>query len=349
MMDSPWETQGCVVCRTSLAKVLNDTNNRRFDCPRCGDFVISHEAYVDELDNSERSNFWAPARRAALSYRIRLRRDLPCYRETNFPYLTAKSLNELIGLGLELPLPLQQAKNLLRIIGGFQRANGESKPNLSNKDVAIVGATNEVSLLDLAADVRNIGWLVYSDGEPLDKNNPRALPKRPVSIRLTLEGWRVWEEQQSGNQSSSDGFIAMQFGNDRLDNIIGGLVQGRVANELGVAIHRLDSPGKTRSGLIDNNMREAIEDAAFVLVELSHGNRGAYWEAGLAEGLRKPVIYLCEQAAWDDPDRRPHFDVNHRTTIMWDEAEPDKFVESLVATIRNSLRHHGLEKGRATE
>ncbi|RIJ16083.1 hypothetical protein D1227_05750 [Henriciella mobilis] len=131
----------------------------------------------------------------------------------------------------------------------------------------------------------------------------------------------------------------MQFGNERLDKFVEQSIQSAVAEHLGIQIHRIDSPGKTKAGLIDNNMREAIEDASFVLVELSHGNLGAYWEAGLAEGLGKPVIYLCEQAVWDDTKTRPHFDVNHRTTIMWDEAKPDEFVTTLVATIKNSLRH----------
>ena len=41
-------------------------------------------------------------------------------------------------------------------------------------------------------------------------------------------------------------------------------------------------------------MRERIRDAAFVLVDLTHDNPGAYWEGGYAEGLGKPVIYICE-------------------------------------------------------
>ncbi len=133
----------------------------------------------------------------------------------------------------------------------------------------------------------------------------------------------------------------MHFGDARLNDFVRNVLQVGVRTHLAVEVYRVDSHDKIEAGLIDNIMREAIEDAAFVLVELSHGNRGAYWEAGFAEGLRKPVIYLCEQAIWDDKDHpnRPHFDVNHRTTIMWNENEPEKFIEALVATIKNSLRN----------
>ncbi|WP_300390198.1 hypothetical protein [Henriciella sp.] len=178
--------------------------------------------------------------------------------------------------------------------------------------------------------------MTFENGRQISPASPRATP---IWIRLTLAGWDEWEEIKAGQLHSQDGFIAMQFGDSRLDAFIADVLRPGIKKHLGVAINRVDSPDTTKAGLIDNVMREAIEEAAFVLVELSHGNKGAYWEAGLAEGLGKPVIYLCEEAVWADPSTRPHFDVNHRNTIMWDETKPDDFITKLVATIKNSLRH----------
>ena len=42
-------------------------------------------------------------------------------------------------------------------------------------------------------------------------------------------------------------------------------------------------------------MVTSIRDAKFVIVDLTHDNHGAYWEAGYAEGLGKPVIYVCKK------------------------------------------------------
>ncbi len=53
-----------------------------------------------------------------------------------------------------------------------------------------------------------------------------------------------------------------------------------------------------------------------MIAELSHDNSGAYWEAGYAEGLGKPVIYICEQKKFDE--KGTHFDTNHCTTVFWD-------------------------------
>ena len=58
-----------------------------------------------------------------------------------------------------------------------------------------------------------------------------------------------------------------------------------------------------------------------MLVDLTHDNSGAYWEAGYAEGLGKPVIYICEQTKFDSA--KTHFDTNHSTTIMWSASSPE--------------------------
>src|SRR3546814_372746 len=90
-----------------------------------------------------------------------------------------------------------------------------------------------------------------------------------------------------------------------------------------------------RAGIIDNIMRSQIRDAAFVIVDLTHDNSGAYWEAGYAEGLGKPVIYICEKAKFDKA--KTHFDTNHCTTVVWTREKGEEFRAELIATLRRSL------------
>ena len=92
-----------------------------------------------------------------------------------------------------------------------------------------------------------------------------------------------------------------------------------------------------RAGVIDNIMRIQIRDSAFVIADLTHDNYGAYWEAGYAEGLGKPVIYICEKTKFDE--KKTHFDTNHCTTILWSEDDPEGFGKELIATLRRSLNH----------
>ena len=91
---------------------------------------------------------------------------------------------------------------------------------------------------------------------------------------------------------------------------------------------------------MDNRMQLAIKRSRFLLADISGGNNGAYWEAGYAFGLGKPVIYSCRRAEWDDrhnKDGKPHFDVNHHTTVIWDEDNAEKARKDLKAIIRNTI------------
>jgi hypothetical protein len=65
--------------------------------------------------------------------------------------------------------------------------------------------------------------------------------------------------------------------------------------------------------------------------ELTGGNQGAYWEAGFAEGLSRPVIYTCEKKT------DIHFDTNHCQTVFWEEDKLDEAMDELKATIRNAF------------
>jgi nucleoside 2-deoxyribosyltransferase len=88
------------------------------------------------------------------------------------------------------------------------------------------------------------------------------------------------------------------------------------------------------AGLIDNQLRVEIRKSRFLLADLSHSNNGSYWEAGFAEGLGRPVIYLCEKIIFNNVDSKPHFDTNHHTTIIWDKQNIPSCLDELKSTIR---------------
>ena len=125
----------------------------------------------------------------------------------------------------------------------------------------------------------------------------------------------------------------MQFGDSELDPFVEGVVKPAVKE--GIDYGLVDMRDVARAGVIDNIMRTRIRDAAFVIVELAHDNPGAYWEAGYAEGLGKPVIYICEKAKFKASGT--HFDTNHCTTVFWSKADADGFKQELIATLRRSL------------
>jgi nucleoside 2-deoxyribosyltransferase len=71
-----------------------------------------------------------------------------------------------------------------------------------------------------------------------------------------------------------------------------------------------------------------------IIADLTHDNNGAYWEAGYAEGLGKPVIYFCDKSKFDNPPTKPHFDTNHHTTVLWNKEKVEESIEDLKSTIK---------------
>ena len=126
--------------------------------------------------------------------------------------------------------------------------------------------------------------------------------------------------------------MAMQYNDPILDQKIFPKFK-EATKEAGFDLVRLDNA--PRAGLIDEQLRVEIRRARFLVADLTHDNSGAYWEAGFAEGLDKPVIYTCEKGVFKS--RGTHFDTNHFHTIQWDAADPLKAARELKATIRATL------------
>lgn len=153
-----------------------------------------------------------------------------------------------------------------------------------------------------------------------------------TELSPTLRGWSEFESQTKTGSGGKVAIIAMKFGDPELDGFVDSVVKPAVV-EAGYQVERVSD--RPRAGVIDQVMRMKIRDAPFVLADLTHDNNGAYWEAGFAEGLGKPVIYLCHKDKW--ATTKSHFDTNHCETVMWHADGAAEFQERLVAVIRNSM------------
>jgi len=91
----------------------------------------------------------------------------------------------------------------------------------------------------------------------------------------------------------------MKFGNTETERISVDFFKPAVA-KTGFELRRNDEA--QRAGLIDDLMRVQIRQSRFVISDLTDHNNGAYWEAGYAEGLGKPVIYTCRTDHFDTPE-----------------------------------------------
>ncbi len=177
-----------------------------------------------------------------------------------------------------------------------------------------------------------MGWL-FTQLDGTDMNRRTDLPAGKLGLQLGIKGWDRYELLKKATVESRTAFMAMKFGDAELDRVVEEYFKPAVART-GFELRKLSD--KQPAGLIDDQIRAAILSGRFVIADLTHGNHGAYWEAGYAEGLGRPVIYSCEYDVWND--KKTHFDTNHLVTIIWNRSDLDKAGNDLTATIRATLR-----------
>jgi hypothetical protein len=289
-----------------------------FDCEACGRFEISRSA-IPSLTGGELST----VTRAVFSHRLRLsqREDVP-------PMLNTDRIGALKEE--RLPTPSTQVTSLVRIFGESIRNKGQPF-FLKQSTGPEVGVANQDSLYRLVEAAKLKGLVVDAGYRRYTSSNGGSVGA--MSYDLTLDGWERYEAELRGLSSGSYGFMAMKFGDVTLDALVSNVMKPAISDQLKYEL--VDLRDVARAGVIDNIMRAQIRESAFVIVDLTHDNAGAYWEAGYAEGLGKPVIYICERQKFDTA--KTHFDTNHCTTVIWDVGGADVFSKQLIATLKRSL------------
>jgi hypothetical protein len=157
-------------------------------------------------------------------------------------------------------------------------------------------------------------------------------------LQMNMPGWIKYAELKERRIESRTAFMAMKFGDTALHNVFDNCFQKAVART-GFKL-RLLTDGQ-EAGSIDNQLRARLLSARFVIADLSHGNPGAHWESGFAEGLNRPVIYTCDKSVWEV--QKTHFDTNHMLHVLWDTANLKKTEDEIAATVRATLRSEAIQ------
>lgn len=308
----------CPVCGNPQSAIsdLGQMDAKQFDCPHCGVFrlpgtlIASLPTILRENDNSADK----------ISHAIR-----KMERSSSIPKLTAPIVNEV--LRQPLPRPKEQADLLIRWLGENLPGPGALQLVNFSSHGSVIGAKSPDGFA-LIVDHLFDTDLVKGDPAPSAGNAGQAF------VTLTFRGWDYFEELIRGQSEYRRAFMAMKFGDEVLTRIFSDVFQP-AARCAGFEIFKLDDA--PRAGLIDNRLRVEIQSSDFLVADLTHDNNGAYWEAGYAEGLGKPVIYTCEATKFKE--RKTHFDTNHQLTIPWEAEAPAEAGALLTATIRATLPH----------
>ena len=299
----------CPICGEMYAESSPPTERgTHYRCMRCGEFILTNTA-IDMLDVLLKER---PKWRTLLSYTVRK------MQENEPPTLNNQTI-EAILKNSKLPSLKEQENNLVLYLG-TNSYSGQMFSRESSALIAVAGSIN-YSGLNFMMDHLKQSELVTFGKDSSDRE----------FLILTMKGWERYEEIRRGNIDSKKAFMAMDFGNPTLDKVY---KHFKVAIEqTGFDLRRIDE--RPKAGLIDDRLRVEIITSRFLIADLTKENRGAYWEAGFAEGLGRPVIYTCKKAHFNHAST--HFDTNHHLTVQWEVGKIDKALDELKAIIRVTL------------
>ena len=305
----------CPICSTQLSeqprKVPDNPRLTCYPCPNCGPFAVNRpsEELLKKLARDD------PLRLRVLSYIVRKMKA-----GESAVALSRERIMEITD-STKLPSPTEQIANLLLWIGNNSEHFGKTIHLSPEEHTAVVGAIGTENFFHITSELVNQGLFEgMSSGRALFEGH------------LTLAGWEAYERLKRGRHSSRKAFMAMEYGDDELDVVFHDCFKPAVA-AAGFSLERLDEDPP--SGLIDNRLRVEILKARFLVADLTLGNHGAYWEAGYAEGLGRPVIFTCRKSY--AKEHGTHFDTNHMHTVFWESTDLQSAGAALTATIRASF------------
>lgn len=141
--------------------------------------------------------------------------------------------------------------------------------------------------------------------------------EKPNSIRLTNKGWKATYQFKS-RATTRNVFIAMAFTDNERKDLPPALREAfkNTLINLGWKPVLVDEVPHN-DGVMDKIMA-SINEARFVVADLTYHKAGVYLEGGYAKGLGLPVIFSVSADHLGDC----HFDVKHLNLIVWkDEAD----------------------------
>lgn len=293
-------------------------NGDRHDvlCRNCGGYDISG-SMLAEIDNRNFSS----GQLAILSHVVR---------RASSQTLVTTHFADSVLTNAKLPGASGLVDNLLLHVSAELQSPGEVMNLHAGSLRAVLGALSATGVIWAIEQAIRLCLL---EGEAVRTNGPDD-QYQLIQVTLSVHGWEHVGALLRDANDSRKAFMAMKFGDPKLDAVFKDYFKLAV-HQAGFNLQRLDD--EPRAGLIDDRMRLEIRTSRFLIADLTHGNAGAYWEAGYAEGLGRPVIYTCRKDVFDDINTRPHFDTNHHLTVIWDPAALDDAMAQLKTVIRVTL------------
>ena len=320
----------CPGCNSPAVVRHYDGGTWEFDCTRCGTVTIT-----DVAEDALRDRFKTSAQIANISGYFRensgiliKERDLDFLFELRTPSFFEKALRIFQRIAKEFPDPGENidiniwgaGTLLVKIFDGNEHDFDEKF--ISNCQVVLPWLS--------CAWLRDGTELLYIIQRFL-QDSKGFLEKGLASgdFCITPEGWSFLMDLNQNTRGVSTAFVAMWF-NPSMEEV---WTEGFYPGTADAGYHALRIDKHQHNNRIDDEIIVKIKECKFLVADFTGGRGGVYFEAGLALGQGKPVIWVVRE----DELNSIHFDNRQYCFITWKPGELPKLRRDLHLRIEATI------------
>jgi hypothetical protein len=331
----------CELCGYTV-KVIKDITEdiEIIECPYCGRYFIKDQSritsdnksllagYLYMIKNRNRQSGYIPINAEEILKDFRI----PTRPLRKLEYLLV-AMDEISKGRNGVGFSIYKYETTMEEITQYIKVSSDETLNLPP---AFAYAADLHEVYKMFTDLSDYGYLSSKHKVDNGSSHPR-FPMYETEYSITMKGYEKIEALRTSMTLSNRVFIALQFKND----------DGSGREELVSAIkNACDECGfeagtvneTPYNGGIADEIITAIKRSKFVIVDYTYANNGAYFEAGYARGIGRPLIRCCN-GEWVKKnggiEKAVHFDERHNNVIVWDN--PDKLRKELISHIRATI------------
>lgn len=326
----------CIFCGSNYtSRPIDDTTMIICSCENCGEYEISTDALQDFKNGLPKENDLAENKHLISGYIYEMYSE----KQPNVSILT-NNIKDIYAIAKVKSTMEHKINRLLIHIYNNTNHYG-SYVYIKKNHTSICYAKNRDEVENLCKALGDLGFAKVS-----------AFGAESMQCKLESNGYKLIEERLQKVSIEKQCFIAMWFNEELLKEALSSIKKAieYTGFEPFVSINEHHNDDIC-DGIVAN-----IKKSNFMIADFTGQRQSVYFEAGMALGLGKTVIWTCREdwfnnsacfqktAKLDGQDvqvqicdeGKVHFDVNHYKFIVWKDSDDlyKKLVDRIEATIK---------------
>lgn len=307
----------CALCATECDSQLTGRYDVRFfDCPKCGMFGITHILEVNTRSEDE-----ARLKAAMLASERHIRTSKPFVLSDRYSGVR----DDTVWIPFEeflsrFPNTVYEMIERALLNLAAMTSYPSDKIRVTDGDMLLFFAKDINGMLYTLRQMEEMGWIAKTS-------------EFPDEFTIEAKGWlKVDELTKKPGKSAPQAFVAMWF-DESMQEIFEKGIRPAVEEAGKIRCVRIDQI-EHNNKICDQIVAE-IRRSRFVIADFTGNRGGVYFEAGLAQGMGLPVIWIVKE----DHLKDVHFDTRQYNHIVYQKSEDlyEKLSGRIAATITDKL------------